>query len=234
MPGKKERMAHAKRNNPAFAVQRYADGDVKRERKGKLKDKAKKVHSTGTDLVIVKDIDRGTERKIKKYDALAETVKSVGSTFGIRKREIMDAVAAGNIDHAVMHFTRQAYSTVVALIPIAEKAYKKHQREHQAYVLNALISQGRELAADLIATDDRKRLGETLVREILEPAFKNILQAQMQEQMQLKAILADKVQPKYAERTSTEMDESLKRVAGAMTTIFRTTSEQIAKKLLGD
>lgn len=226
MTGKKERMAHAKRNNPAFAVQRYVSDKDKKP--------GKRASSNVVALVTPPAVTRETERKIKRYGELAETVKKVGSTFGVRRREIMDAVAEGNIDHAVMHFTRQAYSTIVNLIPIAEKAYKKHQREHQAYVLNALISQGRELAADLIATDDRKRLGDILVREILEPAFKSVLQQMMQEQMQLKTILSDKIQPKYVERVSTEMDDSLKRVAAAMTVVFRSTSEQIAKKLLGD
>lgn len=227
MANRDERRQHAKRNSPAFAVNRYAAGAEEG------RSKTKKSRSTELAVVAPK-VDRDVERKIKKYGELAETVKSVGSTFGVRKREIMAAVQEGNIDHAVMHFTRQAYSTIVTLIPIAEKAYKKHQREHQAYVLNALISQGRELAADLVATDDRRRLGETLIKEILEPAFKNVLQQMMQEQLQLKVILSDKIQPKYTERVSAEMDESLKRVAGAMNLVFHATSEQISKKLLGD
>jgi hypothetical protein len=151
-------------------------------------------------------VDRATEKKVKKFEELAETVKEVGSTFGIRKREIMDAVATGNIDHAVLQFQRQAYSTIVNLIPIAEKAYKKHQREHQAYVLNSLISQGRELASDLMASGDRAQLAEIIAREVLEPVFKSMLQQFMQEQLQLKTILGDKIKPQFSADASREME----------------------------
>jgi hypothetical protein len=182
----------------------------------------------------VPSVDRATEKKVKKFEELAETVKEVGSTFGIRKREIMDAVATGNIDHAVLQFQRQAYSTIVNLIPIAEKAYKKHQREHQAYVLNSLISQGRELASDLMASGDRAQLAEIIAREVLEPVFKSMLQQFMQEQLQLKTILGDKIKPQFSADASREMDNSLKRMAQVMNDMFRSTTQQINKKLLGE
>lgn len=215
--GRAERQQHAKRNSPGFAIERYTKGSMP-----KLPPPEKAT------------VRRETEKKIKKYGELAETVKQVGSTFGIRKREIMDAVDSGNIDHAVLQFQRQAYSTIVNLIPIAEKEYKKSKREHQAYVLNALISQGRELASDLMASGDRAQLADVLIREVLEPTFKALLQQMMQEQLQLKTILGDKLKPAFVPDASREMDDSLKRLAGCMTELFKSTSLQINKKLLGE
>jgi hypothetical protein len=218
---RERRQAFAKKHSPGYAVERYAKGPMK-----KLPPPEKKAN--------VPSVDRATEKKVKKFEELAETVKEVGSTFGIRKREIMDAVATGNIDHAVLQFQRQAYSTIVNLIPIAEKAYKKHQREHQAYVLNSLISQGRELASDLMASGDRAQLAEIIAREVLEPVFKSMLQQFMQEQLQLKTILGDKIKPQFSADASREMDNSLKRMAQVMNDMYKSTTQQINRKLLGD
>lgn len=185
-------------------------------------------------VIVPELVRRKTEKLVSKYSKLAKTVKEVGSTFGVRKHEIMQAIEEGNIEHAVGQFQRQAYSTVVNLIPIAEKAYLKDRREHQIYCLNALISQGRELAADLMAANNREQLAQTLLHEVLEPAFKNILQQVMQEQMHMKAVLSDKIKPPYVTMTSSEQDESLRRIAAAMTEIFKSTADQFNRKILGE
>lgn len=208
----------AKQSKPEFAVARYT-----------------KAHAPeATPPAPLRLVGKSTERHVKKFAELSETVRRVGSTFGIKKSEIMRAVEEGQIDHAVQQFQRQAYSTIVNLIPIAEKAYLKDRREHQAYALNALISQGRELANDLMAADNKNQLCETLIAEILTPAFKQILQQLMQEQMMLKTALSDKLKPEFLALSSAEFDRSLRTVAGSMTEIFKGTSEQIRKKLLGE
>jgi hypothetical protein len=171
---------------------------------------------------------------VTKLTKLASAVREAGSTFGVRKSEIMEAIDAGDIDHAVLSFQRQAYATVMALIPIAEAEYRKHKRDHQAYVLNAMISQGRELAADLMASSDRQNLADAIVQEVLEPMFKGMLQQFMIEFLQLKAILGDKMQPAFIATVSLELDASIKRMAKIMTDMHKTTSDQIRRKLIGD
>lgn len=216
--GRAERQQHAKRNSPSFAVTRYTD----------------KKSMPSLPPPEKREVTRATVKKVKQYAELADKVKAVGSTFGIRKKEIMDAVDSGNLDHAVLQFQRQAYSTIVNLIPVAEKEYKKYKRDHQAYVLNALISQGRELAADLMASGDRAQLASILTQEVIEPVFKSLLQHVMTEQLQLKAILGDKLKPQFIPDASREMDASLRRLAEIMTELYKSTSSQINKKLLGE
>lgn len=207
-----ERKAHAKRSSPGYAVSRYASDP--------------KTHAP-----VVK---KTTERRLKKYEELAKTVKKVGTTFGIRKNDIMVAIDSGNIDQAVLTFQRQAYATIVNLIPKAEAAYLREGREHQAYVLNALLSQGRELAADLMASGDRQQLADVLVNEVLAPTFKSIVQQLMLETIQTKAVLSDKIKPEYVSTVSMELDQSLKRLAGVLTDMYRTTADQTRKKLVGE
>jgi hypothetical protein len=239
---KANRQKFARQSSPGFAVSRYVDNskpktkgtDVTRSSDSRAlrlaKEKPVKIASTELSIVV----DKASAKQLSKYGDLADTVKKTASVFGIRKQEIMDAVAAGNTDHAILQFQRQAYSTIVNLIPLAEAAYIRDKRESQAYALNALISQGRELAHDLMASSDRQNLSRAIATEILEPVFKSLLQQILQEQLQLKAILGDKLKPQYISAASFEMDESIKRLAGLMTTLYQSTTEQINKKLLGD
>lgn len=239
----KKKQKFARSQSPGFAVSRYVDTSAKKPMAKKATVEHKPIQlapppvksvvekPSSTDLVVV---SKASGKKLAKYGELAETIKKTASVFGIRKQEIMDAVAAGNTDHAILAFQRQAYSTIVNLIPLAEAAYIKDKRESQAYALNALISQGRELAHDLMASGDRQNLASAIATEILEPVFKSLLQQILQEQLQLKTILGDKMKPQYIGSAAFELDESIKRLAGLMTTLYQSTTEQINKKLLGE
>ena len=235
--------SHAKKSSPGFAINRYAKkpegthqpklpapsvSKQPREKEPAAKPKLKA--KTGSEVAVTKK----QERQIKQFSDLADTTKKVGTVFGIKKSEIMLAVTEGNIDHAISVFRRQAYSTIVNLIPIAEKEYVKGKRDHQAYVLNALITQGRELAADLMQDGDRTQLANKLVHEMLEPVFKGILQNVVSELQQQKLMLSDKLQPEYKAHVSIEIDASAKRIAGAMTDLFSVASDQIRRNLIGD
>lgn len=195
--------------------------------------KKKKPVTHSHELAVVEPTNK-QKRTLQKFDKLAETAERVQSTFGLRESQIMDLIEAGDIDGSIHAFQKQAYGTIINLIPIAEEEYRKGKRDHQAYVLNALISQSRELAADLMASGDRQSLAAAIVSEILEPTFKAILQFMMQEQMQLKAILTDKIFPQHQANAVHEIDSSLKNVAASMTSLYKMSADNITKKLLGD
>jgi hypothetical protein len=236
-------MKTIKKTDQVFKVDRYDKSvsllEAHPVRKKKKRPRAESIEplqiktSTSKDVALV-NTSKKQVRTLANMGKLNAAVGKLTSVFGIKEREIMDAVEAGDIDQAVQVFQRQAYSTIVRLIPIAEKEYLLGKRDHQLYALNSVISQGRELANDLMSSDNKKQLGETIIREILEPAFKQILQQMMQEQMMLKTALSDKLKPEFLTASSGELDSSLRRVAGSMTEIFKSSSEQINKKLLGD
>jgi hypothetical protein len=238
---KKERIARKKKRLAAEAaeieMQLAMDEEAKSKKTGKKKKKKRAVEeddqpAVTRELTLV-DKKRSV-RTVEKYEKLGEQVKKTAAVFGLRKADIMEAVEAGDIDFAVLQMQRQAYSTIVNMIPLAEQAYLKDKREHQIYALNALISQARELAADLMASSDRSQLAEKLIHEMLEPTFKSILQTMMQEQLKLKHLIDDKIKPEYRAVVARDCDQVIKEVAGTMNVLFQVTSQQTRKYMLGE
>ena len=172
-------------------------------------------------------------KKLAQLEKLANTAEVVKSTFGIKRSEIARAIEDGNIDAAILTFQKQAYATILKLIPIAEKAYLKDKQDRQAYVLNALISQGRELAADLAASGDRAALVNTVATEILEPAFKGLLQDLLNEIIQTKALLAGKIKPQHESTATQILDDLVRAMAQHMSKTYTTTASSIGNTIIG-
>lgn len=172
---------------------------------------------------------RNLEKRMVKT---AGQISKVSRAFGVKEaRHITTLLKDGNVDGSIMAFQRTAYASIINLISVAEAEYIKGRREHQAYVLNSLISTGRELAADVGASAARQDLANIIAREVLEPMFRTLLQDVMTEQVQMKAILSDKVPDKHVDGVTKEMDSSLKRLAAKMTDHFHNTSAAIAERM---
>jgi len=173
------------------------------------------------------------DRTLQKVDKLGSSMEKVKSTFGIKSREIQKFTNAGDIDNAILHFQRTAYSTLVAVIPIAEREYRKWKRDSQAYALNALIASARELASDLAASNNRANLAEQLLREGLDPMFRELLQYMAQQSVMQKAFLQDKVKPQHVANVTAKIDEELKDAAGYLQSIHQVISEQMRRAIQG-
>lgn len=171
--------------------------------------------------------------RVQKYAALAETVKQVGTTFGVKRQDIIDAIERGDLDGSILTFQRQAYSTVIGLIPIAEAEYRRHKRESLAYALRALIDQGRELAQDLAASSDRAKLAETLVEEALDPMFKALMQHIMEQTVVAKGIVAGKLKPQHEAGFTAHMDDALKETAAYLQSTYQLVKQQITLTITG-
>jgi hypothetical protein len=174
---------------------------------------------------------RTTLEKANKLDA---NIEKVASTFNIKRREIQQAVNSGDIDQAITTFQRTAYSTLVSIIPIAEREYRKWKRDNQAYALNALIQSARELASDLAAANDRSALAEMLIRESLDPMFREILQQLAQQNMVLKTFVQDKIKPQHVNGVIEKIDMDLRDTAAYLQSIHAVISLQMKRAVQGD
>jgi hypothetical protein len=232
-----------------YKVDRYGDGDqpkaakdqkIKAKRRPALaakpdneptiKPAAKKKPTTA---LTVAHVSKDTTKKVQQYEKLAETVRTVGSTFGVKRREIIEAIEKGDLDGSILGFQKQAYATIMGIIPIAEREYRKLKRESQAYALNALVGMGRELAQDLAASADRGRLAELLVSETLEPMFKAVLQHIVQQNIIMKGLLSGKVLTQHEANLTARMDDALKETAGYLQSTYQLISQQITKQITG-
>lgn len=163
-----------------------------------------------------------------------KTLKKAVAVFGVKKSSILTSLDAGENDAAIQLFQKQAFSMIVSLISVAEKAYLKDQREHQAYVLNSLVSQGRELANDIKNTHTLDALAAKVISEALEPAFRMVLQVIVEQQLKNKAMLGDKLHPSMVASASRELDASLRELARALTQIHVEAKNRIHSFLLGE
>lgn len=191
-------------------------------------------------LLTPKAVDKASAKASKKdrkqLEAVAKAIdvtESARKRFGLKATELAAQAHGGDVDGSVSNFTLQAYATIMALIPIAEREYRRGRREHQAYVLNSLVSQGRELGKDLRANDDRRRLGELVINEILEPAFRSMVQVLMQSNMTTKAMLSDKVTSGKEAAVSGALDEELRAQARELKILYTKTADQVRSKLIG-
>lgn len=216
----------------AYKVDRYKGADETAPIKKDPKIKAKKRPALPPPDDTPK-VNKQTQSRIQKYEQLAETVKKVGSTFGVKRKDIVDAIERGDLDGSIMAFQRQAYATIMGLIPIAEGEYRKHKRESQAYALNAMVNLGRELAGDLAASSDRARLAEVLVMEIIEPMFRALLQHVAQQSVTSKAYLAGKLKPQFEANTTAHFDDALKETAGYLQSQYQVVSQNITRQITG-
>ncbi len=170
---------------------------------------------------------------LAKAEKLNTQIKKASSTFGIKQRQIQLAVENGEIDDAIMQFQRTAYSTLIAMIPIAEVEYRKWRRDNQAYALNALVQSARELASDLAASNDRSNLAEKLLRDALDPMFRELLQYVAQQSMLMKAFLQDKIKPQHINGVTAKIDMDLKDTAAYLQSVHGVVSEQIRRSIQG-
>ncbi len=182
----------------------------------------------------IKILSKKQKMAIEKAGRLSDNLKKIETTFGVRRKDIIRALNNNDIDLALSTFQKTAYATVVSIIPIAEKEYRKSKRESQAYALNALLQSARELGQDLEAANDRAYLAESLTKDALEPMFKGLLQKMLNQQMLLKAFLQDKVIPKYIPEVSRQLDADLREMAKEMQLSYESTSIAIKRAVNGE
>lgn len=171
-------------------------------------------------------------RKLRHSKDAEKDLKKVSSKFGLSVRDINKMIETGDTERAVGYFQKKLLSAIVALIPIAEKQYKKSKSQSQAYAMNAMISTARELAQDLQATADRKKLAQQIAQDVLMPAFRSIVQSIVDEHYILKKDLEDDLQPKRIRKGKERVDATAKNIAKLTQQIYVNLAERINEMLV--
>lgn len=174
-------------------------------------------------------IKKKRSKKILTLEQQERKLKKLGSSFGTKAKEVYDLIQKGDMDKAIVTFQRQMLATLMRLIPMAEKEYRKYKKEYTAYALNSLISQARELTSDIQSSDDRAKLANTLVMEVVMPAFQQSVQEMINSHYALKMRIKSKV--KNPDLVEDAVDTCAKDIAQYMNEVFRSTAEQIKQML---
>lgn len=172
------------------------------------------------------------ERKLRRLSLQSDALKKVGTTFGVPSKQLYSMIQEGQVDQAIPEFQKQMLATVLGLIPIAEKQYRREKKEHTAYALNSLVSQARELSADIQASADRSRVAELIVTDLMMPTFRAFVEALVTETQTLKASLKSKVRSEAKTEVDAQIDLMVRSIAQTGNALFSSNANSI-RDLLG-
>ena len=99
------------------------------------------------------------------------TLRRLNSMFGQRADAIIDLLETSDTDGAASLTTRTLVQTMVDVLPVAERNFRRSKGARGAMGLNQIISQIRELLHDLQSYKDRDQVGQTIVDRFVRPGF---------------------------------------------------------------
>lgn len=172
-------------------------------------------------------------RLLKKTDKVDTSIIKMQSILGASGK-VVQAVESGDIDSAIIAFNKQAFATITALIPIAERAYKEDPRQSNAYAMSTMISAARELAQDLAASNDRAALAENILREMLEPMMKSLVQYYLQQSVLFKTFLTDKVPSNRHAVICAQLNQDARAFVEYMQIVYKTTADSMREVIQGE
>lgn len=103
-----------------------------------------------------------------------EAKKALESRFGSKSDLIVDLIETDNTDGATTLIFKTLLQSLVEVLPITEHAVRVSSGSRGVYQFNQVVSQMRELLADIQSVRDRGMLGNSVVERHVRPAFMDI------------------------------------------------------------
>lgn len=154
---------------------------------------------------------------------LLDYVESINNQLG--------AAGSGTTD-GVREFQIETLKTLVELIPLAESAYRDDPRQAHAYTLNALITQSRELMADLMAEDDKGELANELLTRIVHPGFLTLGQAVIDSHYNLLRLVEKEVPTDRVDAINRALNQQTKDLCATLEATLGNMRNQIAQEFV--
>lgn len=159
-------------------------GKKKKAKSKELKSKKTKRSSLTTDEVDAprkkkkrKKVEEKTESKeLTKAEQLRmkkirKRIKLLRSSFKDAVPRIHQLISEDNLPAAMSSMSRSFLIMLTGLIPLLEQTVKEKPGQSSVYSLNALVSQVREIQADIKADSDQASLAERICEEIVARFF---------------------------------------------------------------
>ena len=204
-------------------------GSAVKKKKAVEEKPKKKKKKVSTAITVVKK-PKTKVKKAPKDSTLAR--KKALKLFKLSKNQL-NRLLTDNPDRVVENYQKQTLSMIMRLIPIAEKKYKSSSAEHAAYALNALISQGRELASEVQSTQERNDLARRVATELIDPAFRSYLQLLGDLAYNLNRDIKDYVSVKDRPAANREIKKLIREAGMAAIEMSRNLTTRIEDALVG-
>jgi hypothetical protein len=168
----------------------------------------------------------------KRVFSLTSKGKSkMRSMFGERTEDILDLIENNNRDGAVVMIYKQLLKTLVDIIPISETLVRKTEGTRGIYQLNQLLSQIRELLADMQAVQDRGLLGRQLISKYVRPGFLDIAMQIVQNDHRLLNEILPYVEERHKDRVKTQILSSQRELGKFIQEQYKQIAEDIIRGL---
>ena len=173
----------------------------------------------------------GEGKKTPKLRFNLKEQKTLKSIFGERTEDMLTMIENNNRDGAVVLIYKQLLKSLVVMIPVLENVVQKSKGRFGTYQVNQLMSQTRELLADMQAVQDRGLLGRTLVQRYVRPAFLDIAMQMVENDHRVLNDVLQYVHPKYKDKIRTQILGSQRELAKYIQTQYQNISENIIRGL---
>jgi hypothetical protein len=143
--------------------------------------------------------------KLKQYKKDNKAWDRAESLFGERAAEIMQLVEDNDRDGAVTMIYKQLMKMLVDVIPVIEKGVRATKGFRGVRSLNEIVSQVREMLADMQAVQDKGMLGQTLITRYVRPAFLDIAMQMMTNNEHMLNEITEYIDPKHRDEVRIRM-----------------------------
>jgi hypothetical protein len=151
--------------------------------------------------------------------------------FGERAVEIMGLIEADNRDGATTMIYKELMKMMVDIIPIVEKGVRATKGFRGVRSLNEMISQVREMIADMQAVQDKGMLGQTLIARFVRPAFLDIAMQMIQTNERTLNDILPFVPESHRVQIRSQVKASEKELARFIEAQYKSIAENIVKGL---
>jgi hypothetical protein len=220
---KKRKERKKKRELETMEQAERNDRDYEAEKKG-LKRKETKL-SKSRDLVVSVGAGNLSTKERKALERQAE------SYFGANSVKIMDMLENGDADSGITVLKKTLLMTIIRVLPMAEDILTNSGTAKGTYQFVTLISQMRELMADIQADKDKQFLAQSIAEQIIRPAFMNMAQEMMMQHHTFRKKGDLFVVPSKNSYFSEQLLELGKNLAAMMQTEYKEVSTKIQEAL---
>jgi len=199
------------------------DTPVKKKKKkskdGELtKDQSYAIATVGGSQLLDNKLDKQSKKALKSY-------------FGKHSLTIMEMLEAGDSDNGILLLQKKLLQTVIRVLPKAEEVLNESGTSKGTYQFVTLVSQLRELIADIQATKDRAYIAQSLLETIIRPAFMSVAQDMMTKHHTFRKLSEDYIKPNHLAKFSESLLALAKDVANDMNVAYKDVDVKLTEAL---
>lgn len=147
----------------------------KRSKSGKKK-KSKNIENlpaTSKREALIEQVGKKEAKRLRQTKKQLKEVEKLGGQFSRDMGDIFELLDENDNDATKVQviFLKSALAAIIDLIPHMEAQARKSKREQEMYALNSLISQGREIFADLRSVSDSSLVADRIAVAVVDPMF---------------------------------------------------------------